>query len=298
MKSPLRPLFIVNPLSGRVARILPAVRAFASTIDAELILTEAPLHATALAGAALARGTALIVAVGGDGTLNEVARQLVGTPAALGLVPCGSGNGLSRHLGVHGSLRHIFAVLKAGHIRTIDTGVADGHPFFTVAGLGFEADVAHRFNQLQHRGFINYVRTAARALGAAAPQPFDITHAAGRTTLSAFTLAVANSDQYGNRATIAPGARVDDGQIDLTAVPPITLLNAAPLVARLFTGTLDRAPSVLRLRGSHFVVSRPAPSTIHTDGETHPVGTEIRFEVKPASLRVVAPAAPGTRSGA
>ena len=285
----MRALFIVNPRSGRAARVLPAVRTFAASFGADLVLTEAPLHATALATTALARGTPLIVAVGGDGTLNEVARQLVGTPAVLGLVPCGSGNGLGRHLGVHGSLAHIFAVIRGGHVRTIDTGLADGHPFFTVAGLGFEAEVSARFNQLQHRGFINYLRTAARALGDSAPLTYQVEHAGRRLSVPAFTLAVANSDQYGNRAYIAPGARADDGLLDLTAVPPLSAFNAAPLVARLFTNTLQGNPAVLRLRGSQFSVERPGPGLLHTDGETHLTGPRIDFTVRPASLHILAP---------
>jgi diacylglycerol kinase family enzyme len=285
----VRPLFIVNPRSGLAARVLPAVRTFAADFGADVVLTEAPLHATALATTALARGTALIVAVGGDGTLNEVARQLVGTPAALGLIPCGSGNGLGRHLGVHGSLAHIFAVLRAGHVRTIDTGLADGHPFFTVAGLGFEAEVSARFNRLQQRGFINYLRTAAFALRDSAPQTYRIEHDGRRLTVPAFTLAVANSDQYGNRARIAPGAQADDGLLDLTAIPPISAFNAAPLVARLFSNRLDGDPAVVRLRGPQLVVERRAPGLLHTDGETHLAGPRITFSVQPASLRILAP---------
>ena len=285
----MRPLFIVNPRSGRVTRVLPEVRRFAASLDADVVLTEAPLHATALASAALTRGIPLIIAVGGDGTLNEVARQLIDTPTVLGLVPCGSGNGLGRHLGVHGSLAHIFAVIRNGHIRTIDTGLADGKPFFTVAGLGFEAEVCARFNRLEQRGFINYLRTAARALGDSAPTVYRIESGRQRHSVPAFTLAVANSDQYGNHARIAPGARVDDGLLDLTAVPRLNAFNAVPLAARLFTAQLAHDPAVLRLRGPQFIIERPAPGILHTDGETHHAGSRITFSTRPASLRILAP---------
>ena len=288
------PLFIVNPRSGRAARIprvLHAVYAYAATIRAEVVLTDAPGHAAALATAALARGVTTIIAVGGDGTLNEVARPLVGTAATLGLVPCGSGNGLGRHLGIHGSLTHIIAILRAGHTRLIDTGLADGHPFFTVAGLGFEAEVAARFNRLHPRGFFRYLTTAATALHAAAPETCWIEHSGQRTAATAFTLAVANGDQYGNRARIAPGARVDDGLLDLTVVPRITALNALPLLARLFTGTLTGAPGIVRLRAESFTVERAAPGPLHTDGEIHSAGSRVTFAVRPASLRILAPPA-------
>ena len=117
-----------------------------------------------------------------------------------------------------------------------------------------------------------------------------IEHAGGCTTAHAFTLAVANADQYGNNARIAPGARLDDGLLDLTAIPPVHALNALPLLARLFTGRIGGAPGVLRLRGANFTVVRPSPGLIHTDGELHPAGARVTFSVRPASLRVLAPA--------
>lgn len=289
----MQTLFIVNPHSGRSARVLPAVRAYAATIGAEVRLTTGPRHATALAEQALARGVPRLVAVGGDGTLNEVARTLVGTSATLGLVPCGSGNGLGRHLGIHGSIAHILGILRGGHSRLIDTATADGHPFFTVAGLGFEAEVAHRFNQLRHRGFLRYLRTSAAALrNAATPQTFTIEHEGVRREVRALTLAVANGDQYGNRARIAPGARADDGLLDLTVVPPLSAFNALPLLVRLFHGSLDGNATVLRLHAPGFTVERAAPGLLQTDGETHTAGERIVFNVRPASLRILVPASP------
>jgi len=111
-----------------------------------------------------------------------------------------------------------------------------------------------------------------------------------REELSVFVVAVANSDQYGNHAFIAPGARVDDGMLDLVAVGPVTFLNALPLVARLFLGTLDESAHVLRLRDRRFIIVRSAPGLIHTDGETHATGVSVEVVVRPASLRIVVPA--------
>jgi len=230
------------------------------------------------------------VAVGGDGTLNEVAARLVGTAATFGLVPCGSGDGLGRHLGIHGSVEHALAVLDAGQPRLIDSGLADGHPFFTAAGLGFEADVAERFNRLVRRGFFRYLRTSAQLWREFVPAEVTIEHDGGRDRGRAFTLAVANSDQYGNQARIAPGARVDDGLLDLTLIPPVSLLRAIPMLRRLFNGSIDGGRGVLRLRSARFVVERPAPGLIHTDGETHAAGARVEFIVRPRSLRVLAPA--------
>lgn len=280
---------IVNPRSGRAARALPAVREFAARHGAAVVLTEHPRHAAALAAVALADGCDLVAAVGGDGTMNEVASALTGTPATLGLVPCGSGNGLARHLGVYGPLARALEILVTGRPRVIDTGLADGRPFFTAAGLGFEAEVARRFNALARRGFARYLTTSFATWRTWQSEEFSVSTPAGRETVRAFTLVVANANQYGNDAFIAPGAALDDGRLDLCAVPPVTLWNGAPLALRLFRGTISDAPGVLARRAERFVVERAAPGPLHTDGEVHNAGARVEFTVRPASLRVMAP---------
>lgn len=266
------------------------MQAFAARHGATVRLTERPRHASALAAAALADGCDVIAAVGGDGTMNEIASALVGTPATLGLVPCGSGDGLGRHLRIHGPLTRALGLLLKGRPRLIDTGLADGKPFFTAAGLGFEAEIAHRFNALKRRGFARYLTTALATWREWPPEEFSISSPAGRVTTRAFTLAVANANQYGNDAFIAPGAAPDDGLLDLCAIPPVTLWNGAPLAARLFRGTIGRAEGVVALRAARFTVDRAAPGLLHTDGETHHAGARVEFTIRPASLRILAPA--------
>lgn len=255
-----------------------------------MVLTERSRHAHELANRALADGCEQIVAVGGDGTMNEVASALVHTGATLGLVPCGSGDGLGRHLRIHGPVARALAVLESGQSRLIDTGLADGHPFFTVAGLGFEAEISQRFNRLQRRGFLRYVTTSAGALRAWRPQEYTIVHDGARERFPAFTLAVANCAQYGNDALVAPGALIDDGLLDLCVIPPINAWNALPLLFRLFRGTLPRARGASRRPGTHFVIERATAGLIHTDGEVHLAGRTVEFSVRPASLRVMCPA--------
>lgn len=280
---------IVNPRSGRALRALAEVNTFAVRRGAEVVMTERPQHATYLAKAALDAGFELIVAVGGDGTMNEVASALIDSPAVLGLVPCGSGDGLGRHLKIHGSAKHALKILATGQPRLIDTGMADGHPFFTVAGLGFEAEIAQKFNRLKTRGFLRYLTTSAAAFMNWTPLRYVVTQEGERTEVRAFTLAVANSDQYGNNAIIAPGARADDGKVDLCAVPALTAFNSLPLAVRLFAGTIERHPGIFLRRGERFIVEQEAPSLLHTDGEVWPVGTRVEFAIRPASLRIMAP---------
>ncbi len=288
--------FIFNPHSGfnrRKPGFIRKVQEWVSGagLDAEFVTTERPHHATELARAAVARGCERIVAIGGDGTLNEVACGVVHTPAALGLVPCGSGNGLGRHLGVHGSWRRALRIVRDGRVRPIDTGVAAGHRFCNVMGVGFDAEIARRFNNLPSRGFRTYLRTGWNAFFGYQPETYTVRTADGRATaVTAFLLSVANSDQYGNNARIARGASVDDGIFDLVAIPPSGAIRAIGLLRRMFTGDIRRAPGVFSAQGSAFTIVRRAPGVIHVDGETREAGAEIEVRLEPRSLNFVVPA--------
>jgi diacylglycerol kinase family enzyme len=291
--------FIFNPASGRLRRDY-RLRALLKDYvgqpghDAELCITEGPGHATVLAREAVARGCPRIVAVGGDGTLNEVAQAIVRTPAALGLIPCGSGNGLARYLRLPASPRKALAMLsrETPTVATLDSGLADGHPFFNAMGLGLDAEVSRQFNGLVKRGLPAYLRTAIAAYRQCARARFTIEDGRQRETVPALLVAVANSDQYGNDARIAPGARADDGLLDLVTIPPVGLFGAVGLAARLFLGGLDRAPGVHHWRAASFRIERAGPGLIHTDGETHLAGPVVEVSVLAQSLRVLVPIRP------
>ena len=287
--------FIFNPRSGHNARnphLLARAREFIAThqLDATIVPTERPRHATDLARQAVDEGCAVIVAIGGDGTMNEVATALVHTPATLGLIPCGSGNGLGRHLGIFGSPRHMFQTLLTGQTRVIDSGLINGLPFFNAAGLGFEAVIADKFSRLRRRGFFRYLTTGTAAFWHHQPETCTLRQAHRALDTTFFTLAIANCDQYGNNAYIAPGARVDDGLLDLTAIPPVRLLAALPLLTQLFTQRLDRNPAVIRWQAEKFTLERAAAGLIHTDGEPHATTALLEISVRPRSLRVLVPA--------
>ncbi|MGD1032249.1 MAG: diacylglycerol kinase family protein [Opitutaceae bacterium] len=297
----MRLRFIVNPRSGRHrrnARLQPILRQFiaAHGLDADLVLTEGPGHATALAREAADGGCERIVAVGGDGTMNEVAQALIHRPVALALVPCGSGNGLARHMGLPTSPRRALelAVDESAEVRVLDTGTAAGRPFFNVAGMGLDADVSRRFNKIVRRGLPAYARTAFAAFAGRRNQLCTIRTGNRTETLEILLISVANSEQYGNGAVIAPGARVDDGLLDLIAVRPLGIVAAAFLACRLFLGNADGSGRVRRMRGARFEIERPAGGLIHTDGECHAAGVKIDVAVVPGSLRIVCPAAPRT----
>lgn len=223
--------------------------------------------------------------------MNEIAGVLSGTGVTLGLIPCGSGDGLGRHLGIHGPVDRALDLLQTGRPHDIDTGFADGHAFFTAAGIGFEAEIARRFNQLDRRGFARYLSTSAQTFRDWQPQEYRVSQGSGQTSVHAFTLAVANANQYGNNARIAPAACIDDGELDLCVIPPVRWFNAVPLVTRLFRGTIAGATGVRLFRSDHFIVERAAAGPLHTDGEVHDAGTRLEFSIRPRSLRVLVPSA-------
>ena len=293
--------FIFNPCSGRRrnSRLLPVVRDFIAKrgLNADLVTTEGPGHATELAREAVALGCRRVVAVGGDGTMNEVAQALLDSPATLALVPCGSGNGLARHLGLPSSPEAALDLASdPGAIAMpIDTGSVNGRPFFNAMGLGLDAEVSRRFNGLTRRGFPAYARTALDVFFKRARESCKVAADGETRELEILLIAVANSDQYGNGAFVAPGARADDGLLDLVAVAPVGAPGALLLGLRLFLGSFDKSPHVSRIQGSRFVIERKAPGIVHTDGEILETGAVLTILVRPGSLSVVVsrPSAPG-----
>lgn len=286
--------FIFNPQSGHNARnphLLHRAREFIRQhqLDATVVATAHPRHATDLARQAVSEGCDTVVAIGGDGTMNEVAAALVNTPATLGLIPCGSGNGLGRHLGIPNPGKGAFANLLNGRVRLIDTGEANGRPFFNVMGLGFDAEISHRFTTVARRGFAAYVRTTLAAWRSYRPPTVRIQGGGPDLTTTAFILSVANSDQFGNNCYIAPGARVDDGLIDLTVLQPVNLFQAVSLGVRLFSKRVGGSRHAITRRDTGFVIERDAPGLIHTDGEPFPTDACVRIKVVPQSLRVLVP---------
>jgi diacylglycerol kinase (ATP) len=288
---------ILNPRAGvRTGRTREAVeRGRPSWTDYAVYLTQAAGHATELSCEAVSAGADLVVAVGGDGTVNEVARGLIGSRAALGIVPVGSGNGLARALRIPLRPAAALAALEAGVRRRIDVGFINGRPFLNVAGVGFDAAVGHAFHESgrrgRRRGLLGYLRLCIAELRTYRPQRLAVEVGAERLETTAFVVTFANGPQYGSGAVINPGARLDDGRLEVVVFengPWWRSLLAAP---RLFVGGVERSPSYRRLAGDAAVVTAPTPTPVHCDGD--PAGHAERIEVRleRRALEVVVPAA-------
>lgn len=283
---------IVNPLSGGVPPAKGRRRAelAASVLSAagatgDVFVTDRRGHGRELAAAAVRGGARLVIAWGGDGTVNEVASALMGTAASLAIVPSGSGNGLARELGVDRRAdRAILDALRAAP-RAIDAGEIGGHLFFNMAGVGFDAHVAARFDRDQRgrRGLSTYARLTALEMW---NYPSGTYRVGGRDVRRALLVTFANSSQFGNGARVAPAARLDDGQLDVVVFEETSRLAAVCQIPRLFTGSFDRAAGVTTWRIERVRVESERPITFHVDGEPLCGPSILDVRVHPLALRV------------
>ncbi len=294
--SRMRVLFILNPKSGHLLR-RPGIprrlqRFIASSLPgASLAETTAPGHATVLARQAAADGMECVVAVGGDGTVNEVASGLLGTDSVLGILPLGSGNGLARELCIPLDLDAALGNLLTGRPRRIDSGLANGHPFFCTCGTGFDAHVVQRFNSRVKRGFLAYVQEGLHAWRNYEPARYEVrVDGLSQGLRQALFLTVANASQFGNEARIAPLARLDDGSLELVVVRPLSTLQALLTTWRLFRGTLRHGPLTEYFSARAFEVIPGRPGYFHVDGEVRPLEGALAISLRPKSLSVLCPA--------
>jgi len=255
---------------------------------AEVFVTERAGHARELAKAAVGRDVRLVIAWGGDGTINEVASALAFDEVPLGIVPAGSGNGLARELGIDRRPERAIADALCAEPRPMDVGDIDGRLFVNIAGIGIDAYVAAQFNDPGNtrRGLRGYARITGRALFAYEPARYRLAFGDARTDVRAVLVTIANSAQYGNNARIAPHARVNDGQLDLVVVEERSRLRTLVSLPHLFRGTADRVPGYTVARITQGTIESDQPMTFHVDGETVHGGTRLRVRVHPGALRI------------
>jgi len=294
---------ILNPRAGvRTGRTREAVeRGRPSWGDYAVYLTREAGHATQLACEAVAAGADLVLAVGGDGTVNEVARGLLGSPAALGIVPVGSGNGLARALRIPLRPAAALAALEQGARRRIDVGFLNGRPFLNVAGVGFDAAVGLAFHERGRRGgrrgLLGYVRLSIAELRSFRPPRLTIEVAAERHDLTAFVVTFANGPQYGSGAFINPGGKLDDGRLEVVVFENGPLWKTFFAASRMFLGGLERSPSYRRLAGASAIVTAGTPVAVHCDGDPAGLAKRVEVTLQPRALEVVVPEATAADPG-
>lgn len=284
-------LYIINPISGTQRK--QGIAKLAETLTdreqygVELAYTQCAGHATELAAEAAARGVDVVVAVGGDGTVNEVGRALVHTQTALGIIPCGSGNGLARHLCIPLQPEKAIGVINEGVVHKLDYGTVNEKPFFCTCGVGFDAFISEKFANAGRRGLLTYIENTLVSGLRYKPQTYIIEDENGEETCRAFLIACANASQYGNDAFIAPFASMKDGLFDVVVMEPFYTIEAPQVAIQLFNGTLPENSHVKTFKTSHLRIRREGEGVAHYDGDPFWTGNVIDVQLHHQAFNVV-----------
>lgn len=286
-------VFIVNPVAGPRLKVSIAdllAREFPDSTEF-IYTTRFRGHARKIAKQRIREGFQTLVAVGGDGTVNEVASALVDKPARLGIIPTGSGNGLARSLGIPLHFQEALDVLKSGTDKRIDAGKVNKRYFFCTCGTGFDAMVGRQFNSERHRGWFTYIRATFWRFFSYRPKVYSLRANHRKIKIRAFQITFANAGQYGNNAYIAPQAVMDDGLLDMCIVRPFPKVSTLSLGIRLFFRNIDQSRYLEVIRVKKAMVKRQGKKRIrlHADGE--PLRSKKRMEVSvlKRALIVIAP---------
>lgn len=291
MRKRKRILFVVNPISGgkkktafnkQILEVLDLEK-----FDPTFKITDHANHAFELGKAATEEGYDAVVAVGGDGTINELGSAIMGTDMPLGIIPEGSGNGLALYLGI--PLNESAAIRRINRFETVqvDTGEINGRHFFNIAGLGFDASVSDHFATENIRGPIGYLRSAVNVLSNFKPSTYTLIIDGKKYQKEAFMISVANSPQYGNNAYIAPQASITDGILDVCVVQKFPLYLLPKMVFHLFTKSADQSDYVEILPGKSIRIIRDEKGPVHVDGEPVEMGTTLDISIKHKSLKII-----------
>jgi YegS/Rv2252/BmrU family lipid kinase len=283
--------FIINPISGthRKEEIPELIKLTIdqSRFDYDVMFTEYAGHAAEIARKCAEQHTDICVAVGGDGTVNEVARSLVHTQTALGIIPCGSGNGLARHLCLPMAAKQAIEIINQAQIEAFDYGLINGLPFFCTCGMGFDAFISLKFAEAGKRGPITYVENVLKEGLKYKPETYIVEDETGTHRHKAFLIACANAAQYGNNAYIAPGASMKDGFMDVIIMEPFDVLDAPNIAFDLFSKTLTQNSKIKTFKAKHIHIQRTHEGAIHYDGDPIMTDANVDVSIQPQGIRIV-----------
>lgn len=284
-------LFVINPISGGKKKTV-FNKTVLEVLDLEKFhptfqLTTGPNHAYEIGLQAVAEKYDAVVAVGGDGTINELGAALMGTGVPMGIIPEGSGNGLALYLGIPINETAALRRINRFDVQAVDAGIINDRPFFNVAGLGFDASVSDRFANDTQRGPIGYLRSVINVLANYKPSKYTLRIDGETLEREAFMISVANSPQFGNNAYIAPHASVNDGILDVCIVKKFPLYFLPMMVFHLFNRSVDQSEYVEIIPGKEIFIERKDSGPVHVDGEPLSMEGNLSVYVKPNSLKII-----------
>jgi diacylglycerol kinase (ATP) len=286
-------VFIVNPKSGveRQKEISHAIDVHLESkqYTHEIRFTEYAKHGIKLAADAAAEGAYAVVAVGGDGSVNDVVHGLAGTNTILGIIPKGSGNGMARTMRIPLTTEGAVKVISKGKIAAMDVGTANGQRFISNAGVAFDALISRKFAKSEKRGLMVYSWLVTKYLWLYKTWDFKISIDGKELTEKAFMINVANGEQFGYNFLIAPMASYTDGLLDVVIIRKFPKILGGIIALRAMTGTIARSPYVQHFTGKDITISHPDLKLMQTDGDAHACANSINFKILPGAQRVIVP---------
>ncbi len=281
----------MNPISGTVRK-----SGIAKLIDKDIdrdcydysiLETQYKGHASELAENAKSSGIDVVVAVGGDGTVNEVARAIKDSDTVLGIIPCGSGNGLARHLMIPLDFRKSIEIINMHCIHELDYGKINDIPFFCTCGMGFDAYISMKFAEAGKRGPMTYLEQIIKEGFRYKSEKYVIEENGREETYRAFLISCANASQYGNNAYIAPHASMSDGLLDVIIIEPFDVIEAPQISIDMFNKTLDKNAKVKTMKVKDIHIRRERPGYIHYDGDPVMAGTDLQISIVSKGIKVI-----------
>lgn len=290
-----RVLFVINPHSGKVRhkKVEPIAREILSPelYSLEFVYTRYAGHALELSRRGVEKGVDIIVAVGGDGTIHEVAQSVIHSSSALAIIPMGSGNGFARFFGIPSSIKKAIQVIADSNEKVIDSVLCNNEYFVNVAGFGFDAEIGNIFDKdcADTRGGLNYVKVIVEEYFTYPQQKcrFKINGVEQEKTF--FMATIANSNQWGLNAKIAPEADVTDGKFELVLVKELPVFDVIPATIRLFANSFNNSRHVETLQLEEFTILNSVPRLMHMDGEPRICTNDITFKIQKKSLHCIVP---------
>ena len=280
--------FIINPISGtgKQKGIEDVIKRYL-VFSYDIVYTKKCGDATILSKKAIKDKKDIVIAVGGDGTVSECSKALIGSNVAIGVIPCGSGNGFAYHIGMKKDIKKAILQLNISRLRTIDSCTANDEKFVNVSGIGFDAHIANLFANNRKRGFLNYLKLIIKELSYQ-PEYYKIEYNNTKKEVKAYLIAFANTSQYGNDFEISPFAKLDDGLIDFVIVKVFSKWKIPFFLLKVAKGKVHLSKNVEIIKSKEMSIESKN-RLVHLDGEPKELKSPIVVKVKPRTLKIFSP---------
>lgn len=284
---------IINPVSGtKSKKNIPEMLTHAldaHKFEIHTLITSYEGHATELAQEAVKNNVPYVIAVGGDGTINEIAKVLVGTDTVFGIIPSGSGNGLARDLHISMDFKSAIDIIKEDNVTQIDYGIANEHIFFCTCGVGFDAMVSKKVMNQTSRGKLMYAKSMLEVLMTYTPEEYDVSSKDGNFKDKAFLITCANASQYGNNGYIAPHANIQDGKMNIAILKPFPIIDTAKTAIQLVSRNISNNSHLVEIVTDEAMIKRKEAGVMHLDGNSIHTDKDIHVKIIHKGLNVLVP---------